>query len=436
MQAQIGEDHEADGEDAEGDLGQLALVTHGLDRATVKPGEEEHDDDGAEHDHHAGELGAKHGRDGAQHGVVGGEVPHRGDVFGGLQRIGGLEVGGFEEEAAQVGGEEDDGAEDGEEDDHADDVLHRVIGMEGDAVEGDAVGVFLGLDLDAVRVVGTDLVQGDDVDEDQGREQEGQQEVEGKETVQGGVGDDIVAAHPDREVFTDARNGGEEVDDDLGTPVRHLPPGQQVAKEGGRHHGEVDHEADDPQQFARLAIRAPQQGAEHVEIDDDEEGRGAGGVHVTDQPAPVHVAHDVFDAGEGIGGGGLVIHGQPDTSQDLDDQGEERQGAEEGPGVEVFRGVILGEVFVPDLGEGETVVDPAEETPRGSSVVTHQATPPSSPILRMASVTYWCLGMTRLVGAGEPLKTRPARSKREPWQAQKKPPFHSAPRSSGAMSGR
>ena len=36
--------------------------------------------------------------------------------------------------------------------------------------------------------------------------------MQGKETVQGGVGDDIVAAHPDREVFTDARNGGEEVE--------------------------------------------------------------------------------------------------------------------------------------------------------------------------------------------------------------------------------
>ena len=37
--------------------------------------------------------------------------------------------------------------------------------------------------------------------------------------------------------------------------------------------------------------------------------------------------------------------------------------------------------------------------------------------------------MRRLVEAGEPSNTRPARSKREPWQGQKKPPGQSAPSS-------
>src|SRR6266542_6408741 len=45
-------------------------------------------------------------------------------------------------------------------------------------------------------------------------------------------------------------------------------------------------------------------------------------------------------------------------------------------------------------------------------------------------------GMTRFVGAGTPLYTRPARSNLDWWHGQKKPPSQSAPRSAGATSGR
>ena len=45
-------------------------------------------------------------------------------------------------------------------------------------------------------------------------------------------------------------------------------------------------------------------------------------------------------------------------------------------------------------------------------------------------------GSTRLVGAGTPLKTRPARSNFDWWHGQKKPPSQSGPRSAGATSGR
>jgi hypothetical protein len=49
--------------------------------------------------------------------------------------------------------------EDDQEHDHADDVLHRVVRVERDAVHRLAVGVLVLLDLDAVRVVRADLVQ-------------------------------------------------------------------------------------------------------------------------------------------------------------------------------------------------------------------------------------------------------------------------------------
>ncbi len=44
--------------------------------------------------------------------------------------------------------------------------------------------------------------------------------------------------------------------------------------------------------------------------------------------------------------------------------------------------------------------------------------------------------MRRFVEAGEPSNTRPARSKREPWQGQKKPPGQSAPSSGMPCSNR
>src|SRR5512139_4318278 len=54
----------------------------------------------------------------------------------------------------------------------------------------------------------------------------------------------------------------------------------------------------------------------------------------------------------------------------------------------------------------------------------------------LVSDTYLCGGITRLVGAGTPLYTRPARSNFDWWQGQKKPPSQSGPRSAGAISGR
>ena len=172
-----------------------------------------------------------------------------------------------------------------------------------------------------------------------------------------------------------------------------------------------------------------------MEIDDDEKGRGPGGVDVADQPAPVDIAHDVLDGGEGLRRRGLVVHRQPDPGQELDDQHQHGQGAKEIPEIKILRGIVLGKMLVPDLGQGKALVNPAEEA-RGCGFSAHQASPPSSPTTMMESDTNLCLGMTRLVGAGEPLKTRPAKSKREPWQAQKNPPSHLGPKSSGATSGR
>ena len=179
-----------------------------------------------------------------------------------------------------------------------------------------------------------------------------------EEAVERDVGDVEVAADPFRQRVADRRDGAEQRHDHLRAPVGHVAPRQQVAHEGLGHQREVDQHAEDPQQFARLLVRAVQQRAEHVQVDDDEERRGAGGVDVADQPAPLHVAHDVFDGAERVGGRRLVVHGQEDPGQDLDDQHHQRERAEVVPEVEVLRRVVLGHLRFPQGRQREALVDP------------------------------------------------------------------------------
>ena len=135
-------------------------------------------------------------------------------------------------------------------------------------------------------------------------------------------------------------------------------------------------------------------------------------MHVTDPPAPLHVAHDVFDRGESQFRGRLVVHGQPDPGNDLEHQDKQGQGAEKIPEIEVLRGVIPGQVIVPELQQRKTRVYPVAQCHKAFN---HDcATPESSPISTLVSLRYWCGGTTRLDGAGTPLNTLPARSKRLP----------------------
>ena len=100
-------------------------------------------------------------------------------------------------------------------------------------------------------------------------------------------------------------------------PEAHLAPGQHVAHEGGRHHQQVDDDAEDPQHLARRLVGAVVEAAEDVDVDGDEEHRGAVGVQVAQQPAVVHVAHDVLDRVEGHVDLRRVVHRQHDAGDDL-----------------------------------------------------------------------------------------------------------------------
>ncbi len=247
--------------------------------------------------------------------------------------------------------------------------------------------------------------------------------VQGEEAVQGGVRNEVVAADPFRQRFADHRNGAEQVDDHLCAPVRHLAPRQHVAEERLRHQQQVDQHAEDPHQFARRAVRTVQQAAEHVQVDHDEEERGAGGVHVADQPAPVHVAHDVFHRGEGLGRRRLVVHGQEDAGDDLDDQHQQGQRAHVVPEIEILRRVVLGQVRVPEFDDGQALVHPVQQR-RGlpgnrACGFAHHATPSGlTPMISVWSSRKLYGGTVRLVGAGTALYTRPAMSNLDLWQGQ------------------
>ena len=266
--------------------------------------------------------------------------------------------------------------------------------MESDTVKRDAVLVLLLLDVDAVRVVRTDFVQGQNVQHHQAEQHDRQGDhVQGKEAVQGNSGNQVVTTNPLGQIIADHRNGAEQRDDHLGTPVRHLTPRQQVTHEGFSHQAQVDQHAEDPYQLTRLLVGAVKQATEHVQIDHHEERRSTSGVQVANDPAELYITHDVFDGSESFFGRRSEAHGQPDTSNDLVDQHQQCQGAKEIEEVEVLRGVVLGQMVFPHLGRGEACIDPFHE-------FAHHAFSWSTPTTMTSSDSYEYGGTGRFKGAG------------------------------------
>ena len=213
---------------------------------------------------------------------------------------------------------------------HEEAVLHGGIGRERD-------GVLVGLRLDAGRIVLPDHVQRPDVQHHDAGDHERQQIVQREEALQRRIADRVAAPQPGRDRFTDQRDRREEVGDDGGAPEAHLAPRQRVAEEAGRHHQQIEDDAEDPEHLARLLVGAVVHAAGHVDVDGDEEHRGAVGMQIAKQPPVVHVAHDVLDGVERHVGLRGVVHRQDDAGDDLRAQQERQDAAERPPVVEVAR---------------------------------------------------------------------------------------------------
>ena len=168
-----------------------------------------------------------------------------------------------------------------------------------------------------------------------------------------------------RDALADERDRGEEIGDDGRAPEAHLAPGQHIAHEGGRHHQEIDDDAEDPQDLARRLIRPVINAAENVHVDGEEEHRGAVRMQIAHQPAIIHVAHDVLDGIEGHRRFRRVMHRQHDAGDDLRAQHEREDRAERPHIVEVARDGIGDEGGMDQPHDRQAALEPASESALG-----------------------------------------------------------------------
>ena len=83
-------------------------------------------------------------------------------------------------------------------------------------------------------------------------------------------------------------------------------------------------------------------------------------MQVAQQPAVIHVAHDVLDGVEGEVDIGRVVHGQDHPGHDLRHQHEGEDGAEGPPVVQVARGRIGDRGTVAQTENGEPRLQPLQ----------------------------------------------------------------------------
>ena len=144
--------------------------------------------------------------------------------------------------------------------------------------------------------------------------------MEGKEAVQCGITHHEIATDQQSQIGANHGHSSKQVHDHLGAPVGHLAPWQQVTHEGFGHEAQEDGATKNPDQFTWFAIAAIHEATEHVQVHHHEEGRGARGVHVANEPTPRHISHDVLNGGECQIGIWFVMHHQENTGDDLNDK--------------------------------------------------------------------------------------------------------------------
>ena len=245
--------------------------------------------------------------------------------------------------------------------------------------------VLRALHIDAQGIVVAGHMQRPDMQSHHARDDEGHQIVQREEAVEGGVADREIAPQPGGDVRAHHRNGAEQVGDDGGAPEGHLAPGQHIAEEGGGHHQQIDQHADDPDQFARRLVGAVIEPAEHVDVDGEEEHRGAVGMNVADQPAVIDVAHDALDRVEGHVGIRHIMHGQHDAGEDLDRQAEGEDAAEGVPDVQVPRRREGLHGVMHQARQRQALVDPLLETGLGGiGRLTGHSVAPQPTLIRVS----------------------------------------------------
>ena len=201
---------------------------------------------------------------------------------------------------------------------------------------------------------------GADQGDDRSRHQQHVDRVEARERGRAklGPGPQEVA-----QIGPDHGSGAVDVDPDHRGPEGALVEGQQVAGEGHRHRQDQQHDADHPVELARVLVGAEEEGAAHVQEDQDHHQARAPLVHAVDEGAERDLVVDVGDRGVGLGGRRRVEHRQEDAGDRLDDEGEEGGGAERVEPVGPFRHLAVEHPGEEAAGAG-ALVDPGEDVGR------------------------------------------------------------------------
>ena len=111
-----------------------------------------------------------------------------------------------------------------------------------------------------------------------------------------------------------------------------------------------------------------------MDVDDEEEHRGPGGVNISDEPSVVHVAHDVFDGSERTGSCGRIMHREHYAGHDHDDEHDAGQRSEVPKVIEIPRSRIFVQLTAKKCEDRQSIIDPLAHAARGSRLDRYRFT--------------------------------------------------------------
>ena len=134
----------------------------------------------------------------------------------------------------------------------------------------------------------------------------------------------VTPAHDPDQESADERDTADHVDPHLGSPVRVLVPGEQVAGEGKPHREQEQQDADHPHQLAGRLVRAVQEDLEHVQADGNHHRGGPPVMEAPHERAEQHLRFDVADAVVRVVGRRRIVDCQKHPRDRLEEKDEER----------------------------------------------------------------------------------------------------------------
>ena len=196
---------------------------------------------------------------------------------------------------------------------------------------------------------------------DQGDDQAGhEQHVDRVEAGQRRPSELGAATQEVGQVGADQRPGAGDVHAHHRGPEGALVERQEVAREAHHHGQDQQHDADHPVELARVLVGAEDEGARHVEPDQDDHHAGAPLVHAAHELAEEDVVRQVGDRRVGLGRGRRVVHRQEDAGHRLHGEREQRRRAQRVEPVGALRNLPV-EHSGEEAGPAGALVDPTDQ---------------------------------------------------------------------------